>query len=42
MNVWVASVEAPEEAGPVTRDARRGVRDYYWAYDGQHLVFLQD
>ncbi len=42
MNVWVAPLEAPDEARPVTHDAGRGVRDYYWAYDGQHLVFLQD
>ena len=42
MNVWTAPFAAPEEARPMTHDAKRGVRDYYWAYDGQHLLFLQD
>ena len=42
MNVWVAPLEAPDEARPVTHDAGRGVPNYYWAYDGQRLVFLQD
>ena len=42
MNVWVAPVAALDGARPVTHDAGRGVRDYYWAYDGRHLVFMQD
>ncbi len=42
MNVWVAPLDAPDAARPVTRDAGRGVRDYYWTYDGRHLVFMQD
>ena len=42
MNVWVAPVEASANARPLTHDGGRGVRNYYWAYDGQHLVFLQD
>ena len=42
LNVWVAPVAAPDEARPVTHDAGRGVRDYYWTYDGRHLVFMQD
>ena len=42
MNVWIAPRDAPEQARAVTHDTKRGVRDYYWAYDGQHLLFLQD
>jgi dipeptidyl aminopeptidase/acylaminoacyl peptidase len=42
MNVWIAPRDAPEQARPVTHDTKRGVRNYYWAYDGQHLLFLQD
>ena len=42
MNVWVAPLAAPDSARSVTRDAGRGVRDYYWTYDGRHLVFMQD
>jgi dipeptidyl aminopeptidase/acylaminoacyl peptidase len=42
MNVWVAPFGTPDDAHPVTHDSKRGVRNYYWAYDGQHLLFLQD
>ncbi|HTB42599.1 MAG TPA: S9 family peptidase [Acetobacteraceae bacterium] len=42
MNVWIAPRVTPEQARAVTHDTKRGVRDYYWAYDGQHLLFLQD
>ncbi|MHB1425737.1 MAG: S9 family peptidase [Gemmataceae bacterium] len=26
----------------VTRDKKRGIRTYYWAYDGERLLYLQD
>lgn len=42
MNVWVAPLEAPDRARAVTRDTGRGVRNYAWAYDGRHLLTLQD
>jgi dipeptidyl aminopeptidase/acylaminoacyl peptidase len=42
MNVWTAMFDAPAQAQPITHDTKRGVRDYYWAYDGRHLLFLQD
>ena len=42
LNVWVAPLGAPDDARAVTRDTRRGVRHYFWAYDGRHLLFLQD
>jgi dipeptidyl aminopeptidase/acylaminoacyl peptidase len=42
MNVWVALRETPDAAWPVTRDTSRGVRSYYWAHDGRHLLFSQD
>ena len=38
MNVWVAPLADPGAARSVTHDAGRGVRNYYWAYDGRHLV----
>jgi dipeptidyl aminopeptidase/acylaminoacyl peptidase len=41
LNVFVAPVDAPGDAVPVTQDRGRGVRIYGWTYaDG--LVFLQD
>lgn len=42
LNVWVAPAERPEAAQPVTRDAGRGIRMYFWAYTNRHLLYLQD
>ena len=40
LNVWV--VEDPGSARPITRDEERGIRDYTWTYDGQHILYYQD
>ena len=29
-------------AAAVTADPKRGIRQYYWAFDGKHLLYLQD
>ncbi len=42
MNVWVAPVDKPEAAVPVTDDTKRGIRFYHWSYDGVHLIYMQD
>jgi dipeptidyl aminopeptidase/acylaminoacyl peptidase len=42
MNVWVAPAGKLEEAAPVTADRKRGVRMHQWAYDGVHLLYMQD
>ena len=42
MNVWAAPIDKPEAAVPVTDDKRRGIRMYHWAYDGKHLIYMQD
>lgn len=42
LNVWVAPVNAPEKAEPVTKDTGRGIRVYFWAYTNQHVIYLQD
>ena len=26
----------------VTADKKRGIRQYYWAHDGKHLLYMQD
>ncbi|HEV8651253.1 MAG TPA: S9 family peptidase [Actinomycetes bacterium] len=41
LNVWVGHVGA-DDAAPVTRDTDRGVRDYRWAHDDRHLLYVQD
>ena len=33
MNVWVAPVDKPEAARPITKDSSQGIRQYFWAYD---------
>ncbi len=42
MNVWVAPLGDLGRARAVTADTVRPVRQYYWAYDNKHLLYLQD
>ena len=47
LNVWVAPVSADRgvdwpAASVVTDDSDRGIRMFAWAYDGRHLLYLQD
>jgi dipeptidyl aminopeptidase/acylaminoacyl peptidase len=41
LQVWVRTV-GKEDDRPVTRDEKRGIRQYFWAYDNQNLLYLQD
>jgi dipeptidyl aminopeptidase/acylaminoacyl peptidase len=41
LNVWVRTI-GQEDDRPVTRDRDRGVRDYAWAEDNVHLLYVQD
>jgi dipeptidyl aminopeptidase/acylaminoacyl peptidase len=42
LNVWVAPLDDPQAARPVTKDAERGIRFYRWAYTNEHIIYLQD
>jgi dipeptidyl aminopeptidase/acylaminoacyl peptidase len=47
LNVWLAPITADQgvdwtAAGVVTDDADRGIRQFRWAHDGRHLLYLQD
>src|ERR1019366_7974354 len=42
LNVWVAPVGDLGEAEVVTDDRDRGIRAYFWAHDGRHLLYVQD
>jgi dipeptidyl aminopeptidase/acylaminoacyl peptidase len=45
LNVWVGpvgSLVGGEDFKPVTNDEKRGIRLYFWAEDGRHLIYLQD
>jgi len=42
LNVWVAPFGKLAEAKPVTGDTRRGIRQHFWSFDNQHVLYLQD
>lgn len=42
MNVYVAPVDQLDQARAVTNDRSTGIAQYFWAYDNQHLLYLQD
>ncbi len=41
LQVWVRSRDK-DDAKAVTNDPKRGIRQYFWAQDGKHLLYLQD
>src|SRR3712207_4829774 len=45
LNVHTGPVDSPtggEAYRPVTKDRKRGIRNYFWAEDNEHIVYLQD
>ncbi|HEY5933356.1 MAG TPA: S9 family peptidase, partial [Kofleriaceae bacterium] len=42
MNLWVAPVDKLDAAKPITKETSRPVRQYFWSYDKQHVLFVQD
>jgi dipeptidyl aminopeptidase/acylaminoacyl peptidase len=42
LNVWVAPAGDLAAAKPVTNDRKRGIRQHFWAFDGTHVLYLQD
>lgn len=41
LQVWVRSRDK-DDARKLTNDPKRGIRQYYWAFDNKHLLYLQD
>jgi dipeptidyl aminopeptidase/acylaminoacyl peptidase len=41
LQVWVRTV-GKEDDQKLTDDPKRGIRQYFWAFDNQHLLYLQD
>lgn len=41
MQVWLQT-EDGEPDRPLTADAKRGIRFFVWAYDGDHILYIQD
>jgi dipeptidyl aminopeptidase/acylaminoacyl peptidase len=47
LNVWLAPVSVSDGADlaaarVITDDADRGIREFLWAHDGRHLLYVQD
>lgn len=42
LQVWLHQVGQDAPAHQLTQDKKRGIRSYFWAYDGNHLIYLQD
>jgi dipeptidyl aminopeptidase/acylaminoacyl peptidase len=42
LNIYVADIDSPELARPITNDTNRGIRQYFWLYDNDHILYMQD
>ena len=42
LNLWIAPIDNIQKAEAITHDTDRGIRQYYWAYDLKHILYLQD
>jgi dipeptidyl aminopeptidase/acylaminoacyl peptidase len=42
LNVFVGPSDDITQAKPVTQDTKRGIRNYFWAYDNVHILYTQD
>jgi len=42
LNVWVAPADKPAQAKAVTQDKARGIRNYFWSYRPDTLLYLRD
>src|SRR4051812_44137161 len=41
LQVWLPPLGQQDDR-PITADPKRGIRSYFWTYDGEHLVYSQD
>ncbi len=41
LQVWLREIEQ-EEAHKLTDDKKRGIRDFFWTYNPEQLIYLQD
>ncbi|AIL64524.1 Prolyl tripeptidyl peptidase precursor [Rickettsiales bacterium Ac37b] len=42
LNIWVGPSNNLSKVKPVTDDRNRGVQGYYWTFDGEHIIYMQD
>lgn len=41
LQVWIRTVSKKDDQ-VLTADKKRGIRSYFWTYDGEQLIYLQD
>ena len=41
LNIFVADTDKPLKSQPITKDTGRGIRQYFWLYDG-NIAYLKD
>lgn len=42
LNVWIAPRDDIAQAKAITADTKRGIRQYIWGYDNQHILYTID
>jgi dipeptidyl aminopeptidase/acylaminoacyl peptidase len=43
LNIWIQKIgESEATAKPLTHDKGRGIQSYDWAYDNEHILYVQD
>src|ERR1044071_1034595 len=41
LNVWIRTLGKNDDRA-VTNDTKRGIRNFHWQYDNQHILYTQD
>ncbi|MCX7343714.1 MAG: S9 family peptidase [Proteobacteria bacterium] len=42
LNIFVTKADKPLGSKPITKDNGRGIRQYFWLYDNQHIAYVKD
>ncbi|KAB8033478.1 S9 family peptidase [Fluviispira multicolorata] len=42
LNIYVAPINNIEQASPITNNKDRGISAYFWSYNKEYIVYLQD
>jgi dipeptidyl aminopeptidase/acylaminoacyl peptidase len=42
LNVWVAPIDRPDQARPLTAEKTRPIRSYFWSPDSRQILFVND
>ena len=42
LNVWAGKLGIYKSMHPVTHNKKRGITAFFWAYDNQHIVYIDD